>query len=182
MSSEKTRKNEQEDAGKGLPSAGPAAQDIFDVRKIRRLVELMKEHDLNQIDLRQGDTRIQLQRGGVQVDQPVRMVAPAAAPAPAATPAPAAAASATPAATDENIVLIKSPMVGTFYAAPDPDSAAYVKVGDHVGVDTTVCIIEAMKVFNEIPAEVSGKVVAILAENGEPVEFGHPLFKVDTRG
>lgn len=180
MSSEKTRKSEQEQgSGKAASSAIPGGQDIFDVRKIRRLVELMKEHDLSQIDLRQGDTRIQLQRGGLQVDQPVRVVAPAAAPAVASAPAAAVPA---PAATDEHILLIKSPMVGTFYAAPDPDSPPYVKVGDHVGIDTTVCIVEAMKVFNEIAAEVSGKVVAILAENGEPVEFGHPLFKVDTRG
>ena len=79
------------------------------------------------------------------------------------------------------MTLIKSPMVGTFYSAPDPDSPAYVKVGDPVGPDTTVCIVEAMKVFNEIPAEVSGKIVAVLVENGEPVEFGQPMFKVDTR-
>ena len=78
--------------------------------------------------------------------------------------------------------MIKSPMVGTFYAAPNPESPAYVKVGDHVGPETTVCIVEAMKVFNQIPAEVSGKIVAVLVENGEPVEFGQPLFKVDTRG
>jgi acetyl-CoA carboxylase biotin carboxyl carrier protein len=82
---------------------------------------------------------------------------------------------------EEHIALIKSPMVGTFYAASDPDSGPYVKVGDPVGPDTTVCIVEAMKVFNEIPAEVSGKIVAVLVENGEPVEFGQPMFKVDTR-
>ena len=84
-------------------------------------------------------------------------------------------------AEDEHIAVIKSPMVGTFYTAPNPDSPAYVKVGDHVGPETTVCIVEAMKVFNEIPAEVSGKIVTVLVENGEPVEFGQPLFKVDTR-
>jgi acetyl-CoA carboxylase biotin carboxyl carrier protein len=79
------------------------------------------------------------------------------------------------------VVLIKSPMVGTFYTAPDPDSPAFVKVGDHVGPDTTVCIVEAMKVFNQIPAEASGRIIAVLVENGAPVEFGQPLFKVDTR-
>jgi acetyl-CoA carboxylase biotin carboxyl carrier protein len=72
-------------------------------------------------------------------------------------------------------------MVGTFYAAPDPDSPPYVKAGDSVGPETTVCIVEAMKVFNEIQAEVSGKVAAVLVENGEPVEFGQPMFRVDTR-
>jgi acetyl-CoA carboxylase biotin carboxyl carrier protein len=78
------------------------------------------------------------------------------------------------------VVVIKSPMVGTFYSAANPDAAPFVKVGDHVGPETTVCIIEAMKVFNEIPSEVSGKIVAVLVQNGEPVEFGQALFKVDT--
>jgi acetyl-CoA carboxylase biotin carboxyl carrier protein len=72
-------------------------------------------------------------------------------------------------------------MVGTFYSAPDPDSPQYVKVGDNVGPETVVCTVEAMKVFNQIPAEVSGKIVAVLVENGEPVEYGQPMFKVDTR-
>jgi acetyl-CoA carboxylase biotin carboxyl carrier protein len=70
-------------------------------------------------------------------------------------------------------------MVGTFFAAADPDSPPYVKVGDHVGPDTTVCIVEAMKVFNQIPAEVAGRIIAVLVENGAPVEFGQPLFKVE---
>jgi acetyl-CoA carboxylase biotin carboxyl carrier protein len=78
------------------------------------------------------------------------------------------------------MVVIKSPIVGTFYTASGPDSDAFVKVGDHVGPESTVCIVEAMKVFNEIPSEVSGKVAAILVANGDPVEFGQPLFKVDT--
>lgn len=164
------------------PAAGVPNQDIFDVRKIRRLVELMKEYDLSQVDLRQGDMQIQLQRG---LAMPVEMSprpAMVAAAAPAAAPAEKPAAAAKPAADESHIVLIKSPMVGTFYSAPDPDSPPFVKVGDHVGPETTVCIVEAMKVFNEIPSEVSGKIVTVLAENGEPVEFGHPLFKVDTRG
>jgi len=166
-------------------AGSPSNQDIFDVRKIRRLVELMNEHDLSEMDIRQGDMRIQLRRTG----EPV-VAAPVAPPPPApvsrpiapvepakeATPAPAESA-----AVEAHIAIIKSPMVGTFYAAPDPDSPTYVKVGDPVGPDTTVCIVEAMKVFNEIPAEVSGKIVAVLVENGEPVEFGQPMYKVDTR-
>jgi acetyl-CoA carboxylase biotin carboxyl carrier protein len=160
-------------------------QDIFDVRKIRRLVELMNEHELAEMDLRQGDMRIQLRRA-TEPGLAGPAVPPAApvAPRPAAPAEPARAASP-PAAesveTEEHIALIKSPMVGTFYSASDPDSGPYVKVGDPVGPDTTVCIVEAMKVFNEIPAEVSGKIVAVLVENGEPVEFGQPMFKVDTR-
>jgi acetyl-CoA carboxylase biotin carboxyl carrier protein len=154
--------------------------DIFDPRKIRRLVELMKEHQLGEIDLQQGDTRIRLR--GVREPKTVtvetyRPSAPMeSAPRPASEPSGKPAA---PAAPEGNFELIKSPMVGTFYSSPNPDSPAFVKVGDHVGPETTVCIIEAMKVFNEISAEVTGKVVAILAENGEPVEYGQPLYKVE---
>jgi len=163
--------------------SGPTPnQDIFDVRKIRRLVALMNEHDLSEIDLRQGDTRIKLRRGAEPViTTPVPRSAPAAAGTPAVPPVAAAAAPSPAPAEDEHLKQITSPMVGTFYAAPDPDSPPYVKVGDHIGPDTTVCIVEAMKVFNQIPAEVAGKIVAVLVENGEPVEFGQPLFKVDTR-
>jgi acetyl-CoA carboxylase biotin carboxyl carrier protein len=158
-------------------------QDIFDVRKIRRLIELMKEHDLTELDIQEGDVRIQLRRGptGVPtlVGVPQVAVAPQAAapgrPAPESVPPPA------PEGDVKGIVLIKSPMVGTFYAAPDPESPPFVKVGDHIGPDTTVCIVEAMKVFNQIPAETSGRILSMLAENGAPVEFGQPLFKVDTR-
>jgi acetyl-CoA carboxylase biotin carboxyl carrier protein len=164
-------------------------QDIFDVRKIRRLVELMNEHDLSEMDLRQGETRIQLRRAGeaavVASAAPAPEAAPPVAPPPSPKPAPPARETAPPPAEspadEEHIQAIESPMVGTFYASPDPDAPAYVKVGDHVGPDTTVCIVEAMKVFNEIQAEVSGKVVAVLVENGEPVEFGQPMFKLDTR-
>jgi acetyl-CoA carboxylase biotin carboxyl carrier protein len=156
-------------------------QDIFDVRRIRRLVELMKEHDLSEIDIREGVTRIKLRRGA---DPVVTVGAPRAAAAPAAAPAavlPLVEAE-TRRADDAHVALIKSPIVGTFYAAPDPKSPSYVKVGDHVGPETTVCIVEAMKVFNQIQAEVSGKIITVLVENGQPVEFGQPLFKVDTRG
>jgi acetyl-CoA carboxylase biotin carboxyl carrier protein len=96
----------------------------------------------------------------------------------AASPA-APVAAAAPAAADSRMLVIKSPMVGTFYKASGPDSPVFVKVGDRIGPEKTVCIIEAMKVFNEIPAGVSGQVVAILVENGAPVEFGQPLIKVE---
>jgi acetyl-CoA carboxylase biotin carboxyl carrier protein len=157
------------------------SQDIFDVRKIRRLVELMKEHDLTEIDLHQGEVRIQLRRASaatasaVAAAPVVSVVAPAASPPAPESVAPAAEAAA------KGTALIKSPMVGTFYSAPDPDSPPFVKVGDHIGPDTTVCIVEAMKVFNQIPAEASGRIIAVLVENGAPVEFGQPLFKLDTR-
>ncbi len=152
-------------------------QDIFDLRRVRRLVELMKEHDLSEIDIREGDTRIRLRRGAEPV---VTVASPraAAAPAAAAVPHPEAEQRRT---EDAYIAVIRSPIVGTFYTAADPESPPFVKVGDHVGPETAVCIVEAMKVFNQIPAEVSGKITAILVENGQPVEFGQPLFKVDTR-
>lgn len=164
-----------------MSGSTPNTGDIFDTRKIRRLVELMQEHDLAEIDLRDGDVRIRLRK---TIEHPAPdyrpMVAapPVGAPPPTASTAPPAAAAP---AVDEHVVVIKSPMVGTFYATPNPESPPFVKIGDHVGPDTTVCIIEAMKVFNEIPAELSGQVVAVLASSGEPVEYGQPLFKVDTR-
>ena len=162
---------------------GPSGnQDVFDVRKIRRLIELMNDHDLQEMDLRQGDTRIQLRRAGdpVIAGSPVVGPPPTQAPVAPAAPTPAAVTPPAAPADDPNATVVKSPMVGTFYAASDPDSAPYVKVGDPIGKETTVCIVEAMKVFNEIQAEVAGTITAVLVENGEPVEFGQPLFKVKT--
>lgn len=160
--------------------------DIFDVERIRRLVELMEGHDLREIDLRQHEQRIRLCRG-IEMT-PVPTYAMPASPMPAAPPAqpPAAATPAPPpsaAAADgveEHIVLVKSPMVGTFYARANPNAEPYVKVGDMVDPETTVCVVEAMKVFNEIPAETRGKIVAVLVDEEEPVDHGRPLFKVDT--
>lgn len=164
-------------AGSG---SNPGDIDIFDVKRIRRLVELMNEHELTEVDLRQGEQRIRLRKGGDPIV--TGFVPTAAAHVPAAAAAPAASGGgAAPAAVDENLLLIKSPTVGTFYSAPNPESPPFVKVGDHIGPTTTVCVIEAMKVFNEIPAGLSGQVVAVLVENGEPVEYDQPLFKVDPR-
>ncbi len=154
----------------------PDDLDIFDVDRLTRLVELMNHHELTELDLRQRSHRIRIRKGGEPV---VTTVAPRAA-EPAAAQSPASAAPIA-AAADPAIETINSPMVGTFYAAPDPESPPFVKVGDHVGPTSTVCVIEAMKVFNPIPAEKSGQIVAVLVENGEPVEFNQPLFKVDTR-
>ncbi len=158
-----------------MSNPGPGGGDIFDVKKVRRLVELMKEHDLAEIDLRQADQRIRLRRGVEVPMGPVSAPISHAAPASAST-----SVAATPPASDAGLEVIKSPMVGTFYSSANPESPAFVKVGDHIGADSVVCIIEAMKVFNEIQAEVAGKVVAVLVENGQPVEFGQPLFKVET--
>lgn len=164
------------------------ADDVFSVERIRSLVELMKEHDLREVDLRHFRQRIRICRG----PQEVAMMAAPAMPAPqfavpavaaAPTAAPAPAATTAPAAVDgPHIVTIKSPMVGTLYLRPNPKADSFVKVGQSITPESTICIIEAMKVFNEIPAEVRGKVVEILCGNEEPVDFGRPLFKVDTRG
>lgn len=140
----------------------------------------MNEHDLAEVDLRQGEQRIRLRRGADPVLMPAYAPpAPAAPAAPSAAGAPAAVVAPTPAAAeDANLLTIRSPMVGTFYTSASPDSAPFIKVGDQVGPDTTVCIVEAMKVFNEIPAECSGKVTAVLASSGDSVEYGQPLFRV----
>ena len=158
-------------AGSG---SGSGSGDIFDVKRIRRLVELMNEHELSEVDLRQSDQRIRLRKGH---DPIVTLAAPTAAPRPAGGESSGGAASK---AESDAGTVIKSPMVGTFYTSSSPEAAPFVKVGDHVGPTTTVCVIEAMKVFNEIPAEVSGQVIAVLVENGEPVEYGQPLFKIDS--
>lgn len=158
--------------------------NVFDVARIRQLVELMKEHDLNEIDLRESQHRIRIQRGAA-VQTMTYAPQPQYAPLPAVTSTPSAAsttgaAGTSVAAEGANIAIIKSPMVGTFYSRANPKANPFVKVGDRVDTNTTVCIVEAMKVFNEIPAEVRGTIVAVLVEDGEAVEFDKPLFKVDT--
>jgi acetyl-CoA carboxylase biotin carboxyl carrier protein len=159
-----------------MSTSGTNSGDVFDLRRIRRLVELMNEHGLAEIDLREADVRIRLRKVHEQGVGP----APAAHLPPAVVERPHAPP-AEPPPSEEHIQLIRSVMVGTFFAAPNPDAPPFVKVGDHVGPDTIVCIIEAMKVFNEIPAGVAGRIVAVLVQNGDPVEYGQPLFKVDTR-
>ena len=157
--------------------------DVFDEQRLNRLVELMKEHGLREVELKNADQQIRICRGEMSAvpygpQYPAMGYPP---PPPAAAPAsPPAATSSEP--ESDNIVVIKSPMVGTFYSKPNPNAPAFVKVGDHVEPETTICIIEAMKVFNEIPAEVRGKIVAMLVDDEEAIEFGKPLYKVDTQG
>ena len=154
----------------------------MDLQEIRRIVELMNEHGLTQFDLTKKDFQLKLKKGsdvdelrGLLASMPAPAAAPALqAPAPAALPAVAAAAS--PAVADG--IEINSPMVGTFYIKPAPDAANFVEVGSTVSVGQTVCIIEAMKVMNEIKAEVSGTVTAIVAQDGKPVQFGDVLFRI----
>ena len=154
----------------------------MDLKEIRQLLKLMDQHDVTEFRLEREDGKITLKRGqeaeGVpMVPQGAPMAMPAAPQAPAA-PAAAPAESAAP--VEEGVENIESPMVGTFYAAPDPDSEPFVTVGADVADDSVVCIIEAMKIMNEIKADVSGKIVEVCVQNGQTVEFGQTLFKVKT--
>lgn len=160
---------------------------MIDIRKLKELVRLMVENELTEIDLHDQQETVTIKRGGEQgtvvQHQPVIYGGGGAAPtAPSQAPAPAAAQSDAPAdgssaapALAANQKAIESPMVGTFYTKPSPDAKAFVSVGDSVGPDTVVCIVEAMKVFNEIKAEQSGVVDKILVNDGDAVEFGQPL-------
>jgi acetyl-CoA carboxylase biotin carboxyl carrier protein len=151
----------------------------FDIRTIKYLVGLMSQHELSEIDLREGDLRIRLRRGARKV-----VVPPLPAPAPAASvttpPGPSPPSEAGPPAS--NLHLIKSPTPGTFYGAASPDAEPFVRVGTRVTPTTVVCIIEAMKIFNEITADCTGIIKEVLVENQQPVEYGQVLFKVDLTG
>jgi acetyl-CoA carboxylase biotin carboxyl carrier protein len=158
--------------------AAPAATGPMDVSLLEQIVKLMAANDLNTVEVRDGEKRIVLKRGA-PVPAAV-MMAPAAV-APAAPVAAAASASAPAAAKGDDeagLKAIKSPMVGTFYSSPSPDAKPFVAVGSVVDEETDVCIIEAMKVFNEIKAEVSGRITRILAKNAQAVEYDQPLFAV----
>jgi len=144
-----------------------------DLKKVKELVELMLENDLVEVEIADGDSKIHLKRPGHS--QPQFAAAPIHY-APAATPA--AAAPQTASVSADNLVDIPSPIIGTFYAAPSPDSPPFAKVGDRVNPDTVVCIIEAMKVMNEIKAEKTGTIEKIMVTNGQAVEFNQSLFKI----
>jgi len=153
----------------------------MDIRKIKKLIELLEESGLAEIEITEGEESVRIARtthGPPVANQHAPPPAAAAPSAPAApTPAPAPAAPAAPAARDEN--LVTAPMVGTFYASPSPGAKAFVEVGQEVQVGQVLCIIEAMKMMNQIESERAGRVVAVLAKNGEPVEFGQPLFAIE---
>ena len=148
----------------------------MDLKEIRKIVELMNEHELSYFHLEEEGINLKMKKGA-DIVQVAQAAMPAAAPAQAAAAAAptAAADSAEPAAAGNDV---PAPMVGTFYASPSPDSPAFVSVGDTISVGQTLCIIEAMKVMNEIKSEVAGTVTAIVAQDGEPVQFGDCLFRV----
>lgn len=151
----------------------------MDLKEIKQVIELMKRSELTEFEIEEEGLKLRIcresQNAPVQVVGQTPLPVPLAAPAPAA--APAAPAPAAPAA-DSGSPVIKSPMVGTFYRAPSPDSPSFVDVGSEVKKDSVVCIIEAMKVMNEIHAELDGTIAEILVENGQAVEYGQPLFKL----
>jgi acetyl-CoA carboxylase biotin carboxyl carrier protein len=136
----------------------------------------MKEHDLNEVDLRQDTQRIRLRRGPENV--PMMTLPPGLSTTSSGTPSGAGDAPSTPETKSDNAVFIISPTVGTFYNRPSPDTSPFVKVGDVVSSDTVVCLVEAMKMYNEITAGVSGKIIACLVNNEEAVDVNKPLFKV----
>ena len=154
----------------------------MDIRKVKKLIELLEESNIGEIEIKEGEESVRISRHGNQPAAPMAYAAPApAAPTPAAAPAPAPAAASEPAApaaapATDNAVL--SPMVGTFYRAPSPDAASFVEVGQTVRVGDVLCIVEAMKMMNQIEADRAGTVTAIHVENGEAVEFDQPLISI----
>jgi acetyl-CoA carboxylase biotin carboxyl carrier protein len=151
-----------------------------DLKDIKAIIDLMKKNSITEFELERQDSKIRLKRGlngsapAVQYDEPT--IAGAAPVLPVIGGVPVSVIAQQPVATGE--IDIKSPMIGTFYRAPSPEAGNYVEVGIEVSAETVVCIIEAMKVMNEIKSEVKGVVTQVLVENGKPVEFGQPLFKV----
>jgi acetyl-CoA carboxylase biotin carboxyl carrier protein len=150
-----------------------------DLKDIKAIIDLMKKNSITEFELERQDSKIRLKRGlnggasrSVQCEEPTSFPMQALAPVSAAAPV------VMPQAPASGEIEIKSPMVGTFYRAPSPEANSYVEIGTEVNPDTVVCIIEAMKVMNEIKAEVKGVITQILVENTKPVEFGQPLFKV----
>ena len=149
----------------------------MDIDRIKTVIDLMREHELNEFAIEEPDFKLTLKRGGAAMMMAPQMMAPAMTPAaaPAAAPAPAAPA----ASADDGLTPIPSPLVGTFYRAGSPDADPFVAVGSRVNKDTVVCIIEAMKVMNEIKAETSGVIKKILVENATAVQFGQPMFLIE---
>jgi len=154
-----------------------------DLKDIKAIIDLMKKNSISEFELERQDFKIKLKRGGVTGgdEGPAPVYLPPVAALPAAMPTVPLVSAAAPMAMPapvSNEIEIKSPMIGTFYRSPSPEAGPYVDVGTEVNPDTVVCIIEAMKVMNEIKAEVKGVITQILVENAKPVEFGQPMFKV----
>jgi len=160
---------------------------VVEIEKIRELVAMMVEHELTELKLRDGGQSVIIRRGPAAHGAPIVALTPGAVPqavVPAAPAAPTPASPEAPEATgkaNDEFLTITSPMVGTFYASSDPDASPYVTIGSPVEPETIVCIIEAMKVFNEIKAGVSGTIEQVLVRNEQAVEYGQPLFRVSPK-
>jgi acetyl-CoA carboxylase biotin carboxyl carrier protein len=154
----------------------------MDLKDIKAIVDLMKKNSISEFELEKGqEFKIRLKRssnGGPAEDAPMPMYLPPGTPVPTQMATAAGGSQAAPPPPASNEIEIKSPMVGTFYRAPSPEAANYVEIGTEVSPDTVVCIIEAMKVMNEIKAEVRGVITQAMVENAKPVEFGQALFKI----
>ena len=153
----------------------------MDLRKLKKLIDLVQESGIGELEITEGEERVRIARGGAVSVTPLAAATLPAAAVPAGTAAPAAGAAPPGPAAAEPVQeghIIKSPMVGTFYRAPSPDGKPFVDVGATVKAGETVCVIEAMKLMNEIESDAAGVVKAILVENGQPVEYGQPLFKI----
>ncbi|MDQ8187282.1 acetyl-CoA carboxylase biotin carboxyl carrier protein [Pelagicoccus sp. SDUM812002] len=148
----------------------------MDIKEIKQIVDLMKRSDLTEFSVEEEQFKLRIKRATETQAQP--QIVSYAAPAPVAPAATAPVAAAPAPAAEDKSTYITSPMVGTFYSAPSPESPSFAKVGDMVKEDSVVCIIEAMKIMNEIQSEVSGTIAEILVENGQPVEFGQKLFRL----
>ncbi|SRR6056297_1361611 len=149
----------------------------MDLRKIKKLIELLEESNLAEIEIHEGEESVRLSRPAAAPPAAAAVPAATAPAAPAPSPSPDQAAEA----EDDGVPdgeLVRSPMVGTFYDSPNPDSEPFVKEGQKVAKGETLCLVEAMKMFNQIESEVSGTVVAVLVESGQPVEFDQPLFVI----
>jgi len=157
----------------------------MDIRKIKKLIELLEESGIAEIEIKEGEEAVRISRmptGGAQAVQTYAMpmaAAPMGSPAPAVAAAPAAAAPEPAARPRPNEHVVTAPMVGTFYASPSPGAKPFVEIGDEVKVGQTLCIIEAMKMMNQIESDKAGRITSIMAQNGDPVEFGQPLFVVE---
>ena len=167
-------------------SLPPTKLTFMDLKEIQALIKFVSVNAVDEVEINRKDFKLLIKKNPAQivnavVSAPQQVVASAPTPAaPAAIAAPAAAPAAPAAeAKADNLITIKSPMVGTFYRTPNPDSPVFVNVGDEVKPGKVVCIIEAMKLFNEIESEVSGRIVKILVENASPVEYDQPLFLVE---
>ena len=170
-----------------MSDKGQSNEDSFDLDQLKQLIRLMEKYDLTEVKLQGGQQKWVLRRGqqgGTVGHTPVGMPPMASAPVPVsppaaqAVPAPAEGVAASEASADDGLIEITSPTVGTYYGAPQPGDPPFVKVGDRVSPESVVCIVEAMKVFNQIPAEVTGTVRQILVQEGDAVDFGQALFRV----